>query len=55
MAVTLEDSSGVVGSVHRGEVKHGNVRLAVVVDRKVKMRQLAFGGKVRRLSGGRVE
>ena len=55
MAVTLKDSSGVVGSVHRGEIKHGNVRLAVVVDRKVKMRQLAFGGKVRRLSGGRME
>ena len=55
MAVPLKDSSGVVGSVHGGEVKHGNVRLAVVVDGKVKMRQLALGCKVGRLSGGRME
>ena len=54
MAVTLKDPSGVVGSIHGGEIKHGNVRLAVVVDGKVKMRQLALGCKVGCLSGGRM-
>ena len=55
MAVTLKDPSGVVGSVHGGEIKHGNVRLAVVVDGKVKMGQLAFGRKVGCLSGRMME
>ena len=55
VAMTLKDSSGVVGSVHGGEIKHGYVRLAVVVDGKVKVRQLAFGRKVGRLSGRGME
>ena len=53
MAVAFEDPSRVVGGVHGGEIKHGYVRLAVVVDGKVKMRQLAFGCKVGGLSVAR--
>jgi hypothetical protein len=35
---------------HGGEVKHGDVRLSVVVDGEVELRKLVVGGEVCRLS-----
>ena len=48
MAVSLHHPGRVVRRVHRGEVEHGHVRLAIVVHGEVQVWQLALGGEVGR-------
>lgn len=51
MSVLLPDHGGVLRGVHAGEVKHGYVRLPVVVDGVVQGRQLVVCAEVGRLAG----
>ena len=51
----LPDQSGVLRRVHAGEVKHGHVRLPVVVDGEVEGRQLVVCAEVGGLAGVRVQ
>lgn len=53
VAVALAHHGGVFRSVHAGEVEHGHVGLAVVVDGKVQRGQLVAGGEVGSLAGVR--
>lgn len=49
--VLLPDQGGVLRGVHAGEVKHGHVRLPVVVKGKVQRWELIVGGKVSSFTG----
>ena len=51
VTVPLAHHGGVLRGVHAGEVEHGYVGLAVVVDGKVQCGQLVVGGEVRSLAG----
>lgn len=51
MPVLLPDQGGVLRGVHAGEVKHGHIGLAVVVDGVVQRRQLVVGAEVGGLAG----
>lgn len=51
--MALAHHGGVLRSVHAGEVEHGYVGLAVVVDGKVQCGQLVVGGEIRSLTGVR--
>lgn len=53
VAAALAHHGSVVRRIHAGEVKHGNVGLAVVVDGKVQGGQLVVGGEVCGLTGVR--
>lgn len=51
VAVALAHHGGVFRSVHAGEVEHGHVGLAVVVDGEVQRGQLVVGGEICSLAG----
>lgn len=51
VAVALAHHGGVFRGVHAGEVEHGHVGLAVVVNGKVQRGQLVAGGEVCSLTG----
>ncbi len=51
--MALAHHGSVLWSVHAGEVEHGYIRLAVVVDSKVQCGQLVVGGEIRSLTGVR--
>lgn len=53
VAVALAHHGGVFGGVHAGEVEHGHVGLAIVVDGEVQRGQLVVGGEIRSLTGVR--
>lgn len=51
VTMPLAHHGGILWRIHAGEVKHGYVGLAVVVDGKVQCRQLVVGGEIRSLTG----
>jgi len=51
VAVALAQHGGVLRGVHAGEVEHGDVGLAVVVDGEVQRGQLVVGGEIGSLAG----
>lgn len=51
VALALAHHGGVFRSVHTGEVKHGHIRLPIVVDGKVQRGQLVVGGEIGSLTG----
>lgn len=53
MAVPLAHHGCVLGGVHAGEVEHGYVGLAVMVDGKIQGGQLVVGGEICSLTGVR--
>lgn len=53
VAVALAHHGGVFRSVHAGEVEHGHIGLAVVVDGEVQRGQLVVGGEICSLAGVR--
>lgn len=53
MAISLTHHGGVLRGVHAGEVEHGYVGLAIVVDGKVQCGQLVASGEISSLTGVR--
>lgn len=53
--MALADHGGILGRVHAGEVKHGNIRLTVVIHGEVQRWQLVIGGEGSSLAGVRLQ
>lgn len=51
VAVALAHHGGVLRGVHAGEVEHGHIGLAIVVDGEVQCGQLVAGGEIGSLAG----
>lgn len=51
MAVPLQHPGGILGCEHGREIEHGHVRLSVVIDGEIHVRQLVIGWKIGRLPG----
>lgn len=48
VTVTLQHATRVLRCVHRGKIKHGHVRLAVVIHRELHIHHLVFRREFRR-------
>ena len=51
MTISVENVGGVFGSVDRGEIEHGHVRLAIMVAGEFEPGHLVVGRKICRLLG----
>lgn len=51
MSILLPHQGGVLGGVHTSEVKHGHIRLPIMIDGKIQRWQLLLGGEVCCLPG----
>lgn len=49
--MALANHCSILGGIHAGEVKHGNVWLAVVIHCEVQRWELVIGGEVSSLTG----
>lgn len=51
VAIALAHQRGIFRGIHAREVKHGHVRLPIMINGKVQLGQLVIGGEVSCLSG----